>query len=113
MTPNIESLCEAGSLVEQRGLGHALEIPGCATGCELAGFALKAEIRCASCGTVFRFRRQPGSGPEEAWHLEDLSDRRPGETCEVKRIRRDLAAGRRAIRFQEHWRHLKGTSASS
>ncbi len=109
---NIESIRAGGSLEEQRRLGHELAIPGCATGCELAEFALRAEIRCAGCGTVFRFRRHPGP-EEEAWQLEELSDHRPEETCDVKRIRRDLAAGRRAIRFQEHWRNLKHTGASS
>ncbi len=109
---DVESRGGAGSLGEQRRLGHELVIPGCAMGCEVAGFALRAEIRCASCGTVFRFRREPGPD-EEAWQLEELSDNRPAETCDVKRIRRDLAAGRRAIRFQEHWRNLKHTGASS
>lgn len=109
---DLESIREAGTLGEQRGLGHELAIPGCAMGCEVAGFALRAEIRCASCGTVFRFQREPGPD-EEAWRLEELSDHRPAETCDVKRIRRDLAAGRRAIRFHEHWRNLKHTGASS
>ncbi len=108
----IESIREAGTLGEQRLLGHELAIPGCAMGCEVAGFALRAEIRCAACGTVFRFRREDGPD-EQVWLLEGLSDHRPSETCDVKRIRRDLAAGRRAIRFQEHWRHLKHTGAGS
>lgn len=113
---DIESLRAAGSLGDQRRLGHELAIPGCAMGCEGAGFALTAEIRCASCGAVFRFRREHGlqnGGEDLAWQLEDLSDHRPDESCEVKRIRRDLAAGRRAIRFQEHWRNLKPAGASS
>ncbi len=109
---DLEAIREAGTLGEQRGLGHELVIPGCAMGCEVAGFALRAEIRCVACGTVFRFRREPGPD-EQGWQLEELSDHRPAETCEIKRIRRELAAGRRAIRFQEHWRNLKHTGASS
>ncbi len=109
---DLEEIREAATLGEQRMLGHELAIPGCAMGCEVAGFALRAEIRCAACGTVFRFRREAGPDADR-WQLEELSDRRPGESCEVKRIRRDLAAGRRAIRFHEHWRNLKHTGASS
>ncbi len=103
---------EAGTLGEQRMLGHELVSPGCAAGCEVGGFALRAEIRCSACGTVFRFRRE-SEPDEDRWQLEELSDHRPAESCDVKRIRRELAAGQRAIRFQEHWRSLKSAGAGS
>ena len=110
MTPDIGCLQSAEGLLQQKRLGHPLELIGAWLDCDLAGFAFGARFTCRLCGTFFHFKRERGPDQDYAWELIRVSDNLPEEHCTTKRIRHDLSTRRRWERLERHWKTLNDTN---
>src|SRR5271166_499801 len=103
---DIGYLENTAALIQQRRLGHELELFGALIDGDVAGFGSGARINCRLCGTSFHFKRDRGPDQDRAWELFKVSDDLPEERCTAKRIGRELAKRRRWERLEAHWKTL-------